>query len=327
MPSNQAAIVANLLVEADLQGHETHGTARLGLYIERVKNRAMNANPQIKIIQESISGAVLDGDHGFGQVVGLKAIEIAVQKAKRTGVGVVTVRNSGHLGALGLLAEVAAVQKMIGCILSNTSPIMAPWGGIEPVLGNNPFAVAVPRESNSNVVIDMALSNTARGKILLASREGRAIPEGWALDKEGEPTTNAAEALRGTVLPMAGHKGYAQALIVDILAGVLSGSCFGNKVGSLVPPDLNRPLGIGNFVLVLDICKYISWENFQDRLNAFLNDIKNSQLAKGSSEIIIPGEIKARTRAERMKNGLQLNQITLRELRGLSEEYKVKQTW
>ncbi|KKM10666.1 hypothetical protein SY88_12270 [Clostridiales bacterium PH28_bin88] len=327
MPSDDAELVSGMLVEADLRGHETHGVARLGMYMERVNNGVMQAKPQVRVVTEGPAMAVLDGDHGFGQVVAVRAMDLAIEKAGRAGVGVVGVRNSGHLGALGLIAERALSHRMIGTVITNTSPIMAPWGGVEPVLGNNPFALAVPRESGETVVVDMALSITARGNIILAARENQPILAGWALNSLGEPTTDAAEALLGTVLPMAGHKGYAMSLVADILAGVLTGASFGRDVGSLVPPDLSKPLGMGHLVLALDIGRFIPWEEFQERLEALLGQVKNGQLAKGSSGIYLPGERSAQERAKRLQAGIPLKATTREELKRLGETYGVAMDW
>lgn len=323
MPPGEAAIMAQCLTEADLRGHETHGMSRLGMYLERVKRGVMKPDPEIRVVQDGGAVTVLDGDHGFGQVVAALAMDMAASKAAETGVGVVAVRNSGHAGALGILAERVVSRRKIGIIFTNTSPIMAPWGGREPELGNNPFAIAVPREGGDPVILDMALSVTARGNIILASREGGAIPEGWAIDRGGRPVTDAREALLGTVLPIAGHKGYALALMIEILAGVLTGASFGRNVASLMPPDFSKPLGMGHLVMVLDVEKFIPWDEFQQRLSQFLNQIKESPPGDGGSEIIIPGEKSAQKRSRRLKEGCVINESTRRELIRIGEEYGI----
>lgn len=323
MVPEDADVVAGLLVEADLRGYETHGVARLGIYLDRVKHGVMRVAPEMRVVSQGIAMAVLDGGHGFGQVAGVRAMDLAVEKARRAGVGVVGVRNSGHLGALGVLAMKALAHRMIGLVITNTSPIMAPWGGVEPVLGNNPFAVAVPREKGEPVVLDMALSVSARGNIILAARENKPIPLGWALNRMGEPTTDAGEALLGSVLPMAGHKGYAMALVADILAGVLTGASVGREVGSVVPPDLSRPLGMGHMVAALDIGQFMQWEQFQERLEQLLGQVMDSPLAKGSAGIHIPGERSASERTRRLREGIRLKPSTMAELARLGKEYGV----
>ncbi|MHB8158772.1 MAG: Ldh family oxidoreductase, partial [Desulfocucumaceae bacterium] len=323
MPPGDATILADCLVEADLRGHGTHGAARLGMYLERVKKGVMKASPDIKVIRDSGAVTELDGDSGYGQVVAARALDIASDRAGEAGVGVVAVRNSGHVGALGVLAERVVSGRKIGMIFTNTSPIMAPWGGKEPELGNNPFAIAVPREKGDPVIVDMALSITARGNIILASRENRPIPEGWAIDRNGRPVTDAREALLGTVLPLAGHKGYALAMVIEILAGVLTGASFGRNVASLVPPDLSKPLGMGHLVIVLDVEKFMPWDEFQQRLEQFLQQIKSSPEGEMGISILIPGQRSAEKRSRRTGEGYVINPSTYEELMGISKEYGV----
>ncbi|SMB94911.1 Malate/lactate/ureidoglycolate dehydrogenase, LDH2 family [Thermanaeromonas toyohensis ToBE] len=324
VPREDAQILVEALIEADLRGVHTHGVARLGMYLERVKRGVLNPAAKVKVVTEAGAVAVVDGDNGLGPVVGRRALELALIKAREYGVGVVGVRHSNHLGALGVIAAYATYHHMMGIIFTNTSPIMAPWGGYKPILGNNPFAIAVPRKGEDPLVLDISLSKTARGNIILAAREGNPIPRDWAINERGEPTTDPQEALRGAVLPMAEHKGYGLAVMVDILAGVLTGAAFASEVGSLIPPDFSKPLNMGHLIIALDISRFLPLEEFYRRLEEFIGVIKSSPLAVGFKEILLPGERGAREKKKCLKEGLYLESTTLDELRRLGEEYNVR---
>lgn len=323
VPGKDAQILVEALIEADLRGVHTHGVARLGMYLERVKQGVLNPAAKVKVLNDAGAVAVVDGDNGFGPVVGRHALNLAITKAKDYGVGVVGARHSNHLGALGVIAVHATYHHMIGIVFTNTSPVMAPWGGYKPILGNNPFAIAVPRKDEEPLVLDLSLSKTARGNIILAAREGKPIPRDWAINDHGEPTTDPIEALRGAVLPMSEHKGYGLAIMVDILAGVLTGAAFATKVGSLVPPDFSKPLDTGHLVMALDITKFMLLDEFYERLEEFVRMIKNSPLAVGFKEILLPGERGAREREKHLKEGVYLEDTTLEGLKHLGQEYGI----
>ncbi|GAW93916.1 Ldh family oxidoreductase [Calderihabitans maritimus] len=322
VPQEHSFIMAEALVEADLLGIKTHGVSRLNFYVEHIHNGTINSTPNFKVIRENLAVCVIDADKAMGPVVGDYAIKKVLEKAKKTGVGIALVRNSSHLGALSVTAKKAIKEKMIGVVISNTSPIMAPYGGGEAVLGNNPISFAVPTD-DFPYILDMALSVTARGNIILAAREGKSIPEGWAVNKNGEPTTNAEEALLGAVLPLAEHKGYALAFMFDVLCGVLSGAAYGKNVGSFVPPDYSKPLDMGHFVMALDIEKFQPYEEYLRRLKDFASQIKTSKKAKGFDEIFIPGERSYQRYCENLKKGIFLPPQTLKMLRELSERYQI----
>src|SRR5450756_2716469 len=209
MPRDEAAIVADHLVEADLRGVYSHGVLRIEPYTARLKAGAMNPRPKITILRETPGTALVDGDDGSGQVVGVRAMEIAIRKAKEVGVGYVGVRHSNHFGTCAYYAQMAVAHDMIGFAATpGGTNIMAPWGGITPLLGNNPFGVAIPAGKEFPVVLDMAQSVVARGKIAHAVKTGSPIPPTWALNRHGEPTTDAKEGYAGLVQPVGGYKGY-----------------------------------------------------------------------------------------------------------------------
>ncbi|WP_053437870.1 Ldh family oxidoreductase [Sporosarcina globispora] len=321
LPQEEAVYVSTLLTEAELRGRSTHGVVRLKTYVDFVNSGSINVKPNIKTLKDEMAITVIDGDNGFGQIVATKAMDLAIEKARKFGVGIVGVQNSGHLGEIGLIAKRVIPHRMIGSVLTNGGPMMAAWGGSKAILGNNPFAVCVPRENGPPLIVDMALSKTARGNIILADREGRAIPEGWALNKEGYPTTDPKEALLGSVLPMAEHKGYALSLIIEVISSVLIGGLPGYSLGMLSPPLLDRPLGTSNLVTAININNFIDWDHFQIALENLISTIKES--ARDEENIFIPGERSEKIREKRLRLGVELTSNIVADLKYLGEEFNV----
>ncbi|MDH7498918.1 MAG: Ldh family oxidoreductase [candidate division NC10 bacterium] len=322
VPMQDAQVLMDNLIEADLRGVDTHGVTRIAIYIERLQSGAVKAKPQIKVLKETPTSALLDGDHGLGQVISAKAMEMAIEKAKAGVIGLVGVRNSTHNGAMAHFAMMAVKQDLIGIALTNTVPLMAVTGGNQAMIGNNPLAIAAPAGSEKPVVFDMACSIAARGKIILAAKKGEKIPLGWAIDKEGLPTQDAKAALEGLILPVGGHKGYGLALMVDVLSGVLTGAHFGPSVG----PLYNNPgvQGIGHLMAAIRIEAFLPLSEFKARMDQMIRDIKNSKKAKGVEEIFLPGEIEMGIEAKRRKEGIPLSRAVYEELCGLGEELGVK---
>ena len=323
VPEEQADIMSSALAESDLLGVKTHGISRLNFYVEHMENGTINPKPQFKIVSDFAAVTLIDGDRALGSVVADFAMKEAVKKAREIGVGIVSVRNSSHMGTLSITTKKAAAEGMVGLAITNTSPIMAPWGGAEAVLGNNPISIAVPR-GEFPCVLDMALSVTARGNIILAARDGREIPMDWAVDGEGRATTNAAEALKGAVLPLAQHKGYALAFMFDVLAGGLSGAAYGKDVGSFVPPDHSKPLNMGHFIMAIDIQKFMPIDEFIDRLRDYVGQIKASKKAAGNEAILVPGEIEEKRYLESKEKGIVLGDETVKVLTELADKKGIK---
>lgn len=321
--SEDSRIFGDNLVEADLRGKESHGLSRLGYYLERLEQGVMNKSPNITFKENTDSAILVDGDHGAGQVVSYKAIARIGKKAIKSGICMATVKNSGHLGVVGLIAEELAKKDMIGIVMTNTSPIMAAWGGKKPILGNNPMAIAVPT-SKHPLVLDIAFSITARGNIIVAAKEGKDIPDYWAVDSQGKATTDPKEALKGAVLPLAQHKGFGFALMVDILAGVLSGANYGDQVASFVPPDLSKPLGMGHCIIAISIKSFMETDRFIQRLEDYMELIKTSELMADAREILLPGERSRQTREHRMVEGIDINASSYKELVSLANKYQIK---
>lgn len=316
--ADAARIVADNLVEANLRGVDTHGVILVETYVKRLRSGSINRRPLMRKTVDGETYAVIDADNGPGQVAGKLAMDEAIAKGMRTGVGIVAVHRSNHFGAAAYFSVMAAEQGCIGIAMSNASPRLAPWGGITPTYGNNPWSVAVPWDGGFPIVLDMANSVVAFSKILTARRNGQPIPDGWALDGDGKMTRDphAAEVL----LPVGGHKGYGIAFMVEVFAGILSNAAIGKDVGKY--DALDRGQNVGHLFMAIDIERFMPKKEFSARLSYFVGQIRQSQRAAGVETIFLPGEIEALTKREREKNGIPLPMdvwFRLEELAGLRE--------
>jgi LDH2 family malate/lactate/ureidoglycolate dehydrogenase len=302
-------------------GHSSHGVMRAPWYLDRVRNGVMKPVTDAMRVVDSGAIAVVDGREGVGQVIARDAILDAVARAKRHGVGVVSVRNSNHHGALGYFTRLAAQAGCIGMLAANGGPAMAPWGGRRMAVGTNPWSIAAPAGRYPPMMLDIANTVVARGKIFLARQKGAPIPEHWALDAEGRRTTDPVAALAGVILPMAEHKGYAIALMMDVLAGVLSGSGILTEVSS--PYKTDKPSRCGHFFLALDIEAFGAPQVFEARMEQMIAEVKAVPLAPGFDEILYPGELEARNEARHAREGLKLPEKTVSDLRAEAERLGV----
>ena len=323
LPADEAGIVADCLVEADLRGVHSHGVIRFPIYVRRLQAGVFNPRPDIRIVRQTRTSAVVDGDNGMGQLVSLRAMSIAIEKAADGDCAWVAVFNSNHNGTEAYFAQMAVEHDMIGfCFSVGGINHVAPWGGAEAMLGNNPFAVAIPAGEQFPVVLDMACSVAARGRVNVAAARGEPIPEGWCTDAQGRPTTDPYEALKGFVLPIAGPKGYALTTVIGMLSTMLSGGAFGTDVTHLYN-DLKRPQNIGHLLGVLPVASFVDVEVFKRRVDRGIREIKNVKKAPGVSEIFLPGEREHRTLMERRASGIPLAVGTVDELQELSKEFAV----
>lgn len=322
IPPAGADLIAESLVRANLRGVDSHGVARLAIYIERLDKKLVNPEPQIAILQETPAMALLDGDNGSGQVVAGWAMELVMAKARESGVALVGIRNSTHFGATAFFSMKALEQDMIGMVLANSYATVAPWGSRAPYFGTNPLSVAVPTGQELPIVLDMATSVAAWGKIILAAQKGEAIPTGWAIDADGEVTTDAARALQGALVPFGGPKGSGISLVIDVLVGVLTGANCGPNVGDLYN-NLERPQNVGQMMGAIDIRRFSDVNEFKSRMDAMIREIKSLPRAKGVNEVFLPGEIEVRNQQRREKEGIPLPPATVKELQKLSSEYGV----
>ena len=316
-----AFLVADALIDADLRGVSTHGLVRFPIYVTRLRKGLVKAKPEMRVVQSKGATQVLDGDHGFGQVVGAEGMRRAVRLAREHGVGLCAIRNGTHLGALAYVAAMAVPHQMIGVALTSTNPVIAPWGGVVPKLGNNPLAVAVPAGDRPPVILDMACSQVARGNLILAAKMGNPIPSGWALDDRGCPTEDPNAGLKGSLMPVGGHKGSGLALVVGILGGLLAGSPFGAGCGDIF--DMSRPQRFGHLVMAIDIAAFGPLPPFLLAMQAMIHDLKDTPRAEGVDDIWMPGEAEIRRREDRVRNGFPVSRVVLEEARAVGAEFGV----
>ncbi len=321
VPTEDARLVANSLVCADLWGHQSHGVMRLPWYYRRIRSGVMHPSARPEMIIDTAAIALLDGHDGIGQVMADHAMREAIARAKRYGLGACGVRNSNHFGTAGYFTRRAPPEGCIGLLTTNAGPAMAPWGGSTKTIGNNPWSIAAPAGSRGPVVMDLANTVVARGKILLARQRGAKIPEGWALNAQGAPTTDPDEAMAGIILPMAGHKGYVISLMMDVLSGVLTGSEFGAHVSS--PYNYDRRSGCGHLAIAINVEAFLPLPQFTGRLESLLNEVKAVRPAAGFKEVLYPGEPEARSETAARRDGLELPAQTLTDLAKVGEEVGV----
>lgn len=318
VPAADAALVADSLVQSDLWGHQSHGLLRLPWYVERLRSGAMKARTEPETLVDAGAMLLLDGRDGIGQVLAERARAEAVARARRHGVGAVGIRNSNHFGTAMYYTRRAAADGCVSMLTTNASPAMAPWGGREKVIGTNPWSIAAPWRGTA-VAVDVANTAVARGKIYLAKQKGEDIPLDWALSPDGARTTDAAEAVHGVILPMAGHKGYAISFMMDVLSGVLTGSATGKEVHG--PYEADKRSGCGHMFLAIDIETLGSAEDFEAKVSALIEDVKSTPLAQDSSAIYYPGELEDLAESANLSaGGPALPEQTLADLRRLADE-------
>lgn len=318
VPREDAGLVAASLVDADMAGHQSHGLLRLPWYAARLRSGVMSAVTSPEVVVDAGAVAVLDGRDGVGQVVATRAAHEAIRRARAHGVAAVAVRRSNHFGAAGYFTRIAAEEGLVGMLASNASPAMVPWGGVRPAVGNNPWSVAAPAGRHGIAVLDLANTIVARGKIHLARLRGEAIPDGWAVDADGAPTTDPVLALAGSILPMGGHKGYAISFMVDVLAGVLTGADVSPHVDG--PYQAERASGCGHLFLALDIGAFLAPDEFARRMEALIDELRAQPTREGVETILFPGEPEARSRGAARRDGVELAPGTIEALRRLAAE-------
>lgn len=316
-PDN-AKIVAESLVKADARGVSTHGTYLLTPIFDRVKVGQLALPTTATLVVDEAAVAVVDGGNGLGPVAGNLAIETSIQRARTYGISMVLIRNTNNLGSLAFYTEKIASQGMIAVMSCNAAPAMAPWGGAEAFTGTNPIAISIYTGSDMLFSADMATSVVARGKIRQASREGKAIPADWALDADGNPTTDPAAALKGTLLPMAGPKGSALALAVDIMSGILAGAEHAPNLKSFHAPE--GKTGVGGSLVTVDISKFMPLSEFKDTMGEYIKSLKAMKKAKTASEIFLPGEIEHNREQASCETGITLDDKAVDVLNQLLEK-------
>ena len=318
MPEADARLLADTLVQADLWGHQSHGVLRLGWYLERLRNKVMDPLTKPEFVVDAGAMAVIDGHDGVGHVLTMLATREAVKRAKQHGIAAVGVRMSNHFGTCMYYTRIGALEGCVMLLTTNGGPAMAPWGGRKKIIGTNPWSVATPAGKHPPFLMDMANTGVARGKIYLAHNKRQPIPEGWAIDKDGAPTTDPQAAIEGIVLPMAGHKGYAIAMMVDVLSGVLTGSGFLSDVHS--PYKTAEKSNCGHFMIAVNIEALQPLAQFNARMEQYIAELKSVPLAKGHDEVFYPGEIEANNDIDNRRDGLLLPADTLENLASIARD-------
>lgn len=317
-----ARIVAESLIQADLRGVDSHGVVRTAIYLQRMEAGMINRDATPEIVSQTGPMALLDGHNQFGSVTGTVALRAAMERATQHGVGMVGVRGSNHFGTGAYYALQAIAQNQVLLVMSNASQTMPPTGGVRPFLGTNPLAIGVPAGDELPFILDMATSVVARGKIIVAAQKGEEIPPGWAIDKDGNATTDAAAALNGSVLPVGGPKGYAISMMIDILSGVLTGAGFGPYVNNMYE-NWEQPQNVGHFFLAIDVGRFMPIAQFKARMDDYIRQLKAEPKAPGVAEIFIPGELEHRQTLKRQQTGIALPVKVAQELDAIGKKYEL----
>jgi len=331
VPKDQATQAADVLAAADLRGIDSHGVARMSSYVGVLSEGLINPKPEIKIVRSTPSTATIDGDNGLGLVVGPRANQMAIEMAQKAGSGWISVRNTNHYGIAGYYVLKAAECDMIGWAMTNSSALVTPLWGMERMLGTNPIAIAFPGKKEPPIVIDMATCTAAYGKIEIALRKGQRIPAGWAIDNQGRVTTEPADVLAGgALLPLGsdrergGHKGYALAMMVDLLSGALSGANW----GPFAPPFALRQTiptrsvgkGIGHFFGAMRVDGFIDSDSFKSQVDEYIRVFRATKPAPGTSGPLIPGDPEREAEGIRRKSGVPLVLPVVNDLREISKK-------
>lgn len=323
---HDAEILADTLIAANLRGVDTHGVMRLPLYASRIEKKILNTDGRaITVLSESATTCLMEGAHAPGQILGVMAMDRAIDMARSAGVGIVGVRNSNNFGTAAYYAMKALDHDMIGIVMAETGPMLAPHGSLMGALGNNPVAIAVPAGDFPPIVLDIAMSVAAGGKVRKAAQEGKSIPEGWVMTGEGCTTTDPHDYLdpdkKSVLLPFAGHKGSGLAIIIGLLAGVLTGPTFGMGVGGAF--SMEFPQGAGHLYIALSVQHMCETEEFKRRVDARIRELKSCPRAPGFDDILVPGELEHRTQTERIQTGIPVGAALLKEMEELGSRLGV----
>ncbi|MEI8074465.1 MAG: Ldh family oxidoreductase [Bacteroidota bacterium] len=330
-----ATTAATVLISADLRGIDSHGVARLSGYLRLWEAGRVNPKPNIRVVYETPSTAVVDGDAGLGLVVAPFAMQVAIDKAKQVGTGWVSVKNSNHFGIAGAHAMMALKEDMIGMAMTNASALVAPTFSNERMLGTNPIAVAIPANEQPAFVSDFATTTAANGKLEILQRKNADMPLGWAQDKDGNPSIDANIIRKqGALLPLGSdrehgsHKGYALGSIVDIFSAVLSGASYGPwapPFPAYVPMPENQPgQGLGHFFGAMRVDAFRPAEEFKDHMDNWINRFRNARPSEGNDKVLIPGDPEREMEAIRIKDGIPLVEAVELDLQELAEKFGLK---
>lgn len=321
VPPDEAAIVADTLVEADLRGVHSHGVMRLPNYVQRLRAGLVRPRADLTVAAEGPAFARLEAHDSLGQVASVRAMDLAMQKARTAGAGTVGVARSTHFGAAAYYAMRAAAQQMIGVAVTNTLALIPPVGGAAKVVGNNPIAYAVPAGRHRPVVLDIATSVVAQGKIQRARGRGEKVPLGWGVDRRGVPTDDPAEIMdHGMLLAFGGHKGFGLAMMFDLLCGPFTGAGTSLEAAGLALPQHNRPQNVGHLFMALDVAQFRPLPAFLDAVDRYVEAVHAIPRAPGVERIYVPGEIEDDLAGTRRRDGIPLDPNVVADLNALARE-------
>lgn len=320
LPAADAMQIATLMAEADLQGSDGHGVIRLAPYIKRIQQGGINKQPDIRVIHERAASAVIHGDNGMGHLVVSKAVDLAIEKARTAGVAWVGCRYSNHAGPASLYARKPLEHDMLGLYFAvGNANHLPPWGGMDMLLSTNPIAAGVPAGDEPPVVLDMATTVAAYGKVKVKAKRGEMMPEGWMIDRQGKPLTDPKRADEGFLLPIGEHKGYGLALIVGLLAGTLSGAAMGKDVVDF-NADFKTTTNTGQAILVIDLSAFGDPADFKSRVDTLVRDIRGSARLPGVDRIWLPGEQSHGKRQSHAHQGIPVPLAVKKDLDALSDQ-------
>ncbi|MEX2264670.1 MAG: Ldh family oxidoreductase [Bryobacteraceae bacterium] len=316
MESGDAGLLSETLVAADLRGVHSHGVLRVPEYVRKLAG-GVNPKGRPAVVKDSVAALTIDGGNSMGQIGAAFAMDRAIERARTTGVAVAAVRGSNHCGAMAWFAMRALPHGMIGLAATNALPTMAPWGGLDKIVGINPLAVAIPAAKEPPVVLDAAFSYSSHGKIRVYHQKGAAIPPTWAFDSEGRPTTDAGRAIEGLLQPIGEYKGVGLAIVMGMLSSLLSGASYGTELGDM--QDGAKPGSDGHIFIALNVASFEEPSRFRERVDGIVRQIRGSRRAAGVGKIYAPGELEAETESRYRKEGIPLNDATLDGLREAAE--------
>ena len=321
-PHAQAKLVADSLVDAEARGVTSHGVARVRIYSERVREGMLDPAAKPQVVKETPATAHIDAHNAVGHAGAFKGLEVAMDKAAETGVGVSVVRHSNHCGTLSYYSRLAAERGLVTLLMTNGPPVMVYYGGRTRAVGTNPFGIGVPRAGGAPLILDMATSATARGKIILAGQNGQDIPSDWAVDAEGRSTTDPAAALEGSVVPFAGPKGSGLAMMVDLLCGGMAAAITGEDIGDMYE-QWDREQRVSHFLLVMDPDSWHGGDAFRQHVARFAERVAGLPPAEGFDHVYLPGEMEERAYAAAASDGVVISGQVYEDLRAFAEDLDV----
>lgn len=338
VPKEDAFVCSEVLIASDLRGIESHGIGRLKMYYDRIKGGILSPITQFEVVREGPTTVVVDGHHGMGHVIATRAMQMAIDKAKKYGMGSVAIRNSTHFGIAGYYALMAVGQDLIGLAFTNARPSVAPTFGVEPLLGTNPIAFGAPTDEECPFLFDAATSITQRGKIEVLDRAEKPTPTGWVIDREGRPATETTMILNGlkkgdhSLLPLGGagevlggHKGYGLSAMVEILSAALQGGAFLTALSGFDTEGIPRPHRLGHFFMAIDIERFIPLSEFKATTGVILRSLRNSSTTPGEARIYTAGEKEWSVEERIRKEGVPINPNLQKDLKVMQEELELSQ--